>query len=85
MIIKQTTPDDTLKDVLGGGSLGRDGWILNSMSQPILWVPPWLQRGLYSPQNSLVIHKDGTTKLDFTRFVNGTAWEQCIDLRVRSK
>ncbi|KAF9067642.1 WD40-repeat-containing domain protein [Rhodocollybia butyracea] len=80
----ETTPDHTLKNALGGGSLTQDGWILNSNSQPILWVPPWLHRGLYFPHNSLVIYKDGTTKLDFTRFVDGTAWEECIDPRVRS-
>ncbi|KAF9059433.1 WD40-repeat-containing domain protein [Rhodocollybia butyracea] len=33
----ETTPDDTLKNALGGGSLGQDGWLLNSMAQPILW------------------------------------------------
>ncbi|KAF9073591.1 WD40-repeat-containing domain protein [Rhodocollybia butyracea] len=79
----EITPDHTLKEALGGGSLGRDGWLLNSMSQPILWVPPWLHRGLYFPRNSLVIHKDGTTKLNFTRFVDGTAWEECMDPQVR--
>ncbi|KAF9059437.1 WD40-repeat-containing domain protein [Rhodocollybia butyracea] len=76
----ETTPDDILKNALRGGSLGKDGWLLNSMAQPILWVPPWLHRGLYFPQNSVVIHKDGTTKLDFTHFVEGTAWKECVDV-----
>ncbi|KAF9056726.1 WD40-repeat-containing domain protein [Rhodocollybia butyracea] len=76
----ETTPDDILMNALRGGSLGKDGWLLNSMAQPILWVPPWLHRGLYFPQNSVVIHKDGTTKLDFTHFVEGTAWKECVDL-----
>ncbi|KAF9061080.1 WD40-repeat-containing domain protein [Rhodocollybia butyracea] len=80
----EITPDDTLKKALGEGSLGQDGWLLNSMAQPILWVPPWLHRGLYFPQNSLVIYKDGTTKLDFTHFVEGTAWQECVDLPVHS-
>ncbi|KAF9061091.1 WD40-repeat-containing domain protein [Rhodocollybia butyracea] len=76
----ETTPDDILKNALRAGSLGKDGWLLNSMAQPILWVPPWLHRGLYFPQNSVVIHKDGTTKLDFTHFVEGTAWKECVDV-----
>ncbi|KAF9060135.1 WD40-repeat-containing domain protein [Rhodocollybia butyracea] len=79
----ETTPDDTLMKALGEGSLGQDGWLLNSMAQPVLWVPPWLHHGLYFPQNSLVIHKNGTTKLDFTHFVEGTAWQECVDLRAR--
>ncbi|KAF9056729.1 WD40-repeat-containing domain protein [Rhodocollybia butyracea] len=80
----ETTPDDTLKKALGEGSLGQDGWLLNSRAQPILWVPPWLHHGLYFPQNSLVIHRNGTTKLDFTQFVEGTAWQECVDLRLHS-
>ncbi|KAF9063630.1 WD40-repeat-containing domain protein [Rhodocollybia butyracea] len=79
----ETTPDGTLMKALGEGSLGQDGWLLNSMAQPVLWVPPWLHHGLYFPQNSLVIHKNGTTKLDFTHFVEGTAWQECVDLRAR--
>jgi hypothetical protein len=84
MIVKQTTPDRALKQALGDGSIRKDGWILNSMSQPMLWIPPWLHRGLYFPQNSLVIFRHGTTKLDFSRFVDGTAWEECMDPRVHS-
>jgi hypothetical protein len=50
---------------------------MNSFSERILWVPPWLRDGLYLPWNSLVIHYRGTTKLDLSQFVHGTDWIKC--------
>ncbi|KAJ7938632.1 WD40-repeat-containing domain protein [Mycena leptocephala] len=60
----------------GDGSSLKDGWILSEL---IVWVPPWLRRGLYFPHTSLVISASGTTKLDFGRFTHGTSWEECVD------
>ncbi|KAJ7675568.1 WD40-repeat-containing domain protein [Mycena rosella] len=60
-----------------------DGWILDSSSRPIFWVPAWLRDGLWLPWNSLVISSRETTKLDLTNFVHGTEWQQCIDPRFR--
>ncbi|KAF7348802.1 WD40 repeat-like protein [Mycena venus] len=54
-----------------------DGWLINSASEHILWVPPWLREGLYMPWNSLVIDSRGTTKLDLSQFVHGTGWMEC--------
>ncbi|KAF7348845.1 WD40 repeat-like protein [Mycena venus] len=54
-----------------------DGWLMNSSSERILWVPPWLRDGLYLPWNSLVICSRGTTKLDLSQFVHGTDWIKC--------
>ncbi|KAJ7108208.1 hypothetical protein C8R44DRAFT_298178 [Mycena epipterygia] len=56
-----------------------DGWVLNSAGQLMFWVPPWLRDGLYLPHNALVICRQGTTKLDLSRFVHGTEWQKCID------
>ncbi|KAF7363053.1 WD40 repeat-like protein [Mycena venus] len=75
------TPDQPFED----GSSFLDGWILNAQSQLIIWIPPWLRDGLYLPQNSLVISASGTTKLDFSQFVHGTSWEDCMDPRFRTK
>ncbi|KAF7346977.1 WD40 repeat-like protein [Mycena venus] len=73
-------PDRPFED----GSSFLDGWILNAQSQLMLWIPPWLRDGLYLPQNSLVMSASGTTKLDFSRFVHGTSWEECIDPKFRA-
>ncbi|KAF7363054.1 WD40 repeat-like protein [Mycena venus] len=61
------------------GSSFLDGWILNAQSQLMLWIPPWLRDGLHLPQTSLVISASGTTRLDFTQFVHGKSWEECMD------
>ncbi|KAF7363055.1 WD40 repeat-like protein [Mycena venus] len=67
------------------GSSFSDGWILNAKSELMLWIPLWLRDVLYHPQTSLVISATGTTKLDFSRFVHGTSWEECMDPRFRTK
>ncbi|KAJ7751510.1 hypothetical protein DFH07DRAFT_525788 [Mycena maculata] len=54
-----------------------DGWMVDSSSALLFWVPPWLRQGLYFPRNSVVICAQGTTRLDLRRFVHGKSWEQC--------
>ncbi|KAF7358415.1 WD40 repeat-like protein [Mycena venus] len=76
-------PDDRHRP-FGHGSTLKDGWIVNSSSELIVWIPPWLRDGLYFPHTSLVISASGTAKLDFSRFVHGTSWEECVDPKVRS-
>ncbi|KAJ7480979.1 hypothetical protein FB451DRAFT_1238941 [Mycena latifolia] len=49
----------------------------------MFWVPPWIRDGLYHPRNALVICRQGTTKLDFSRFVHGTEWPKCINPEFR--
>ncbi|KAJ7366048.1 WD40-repeat-containing domain protein, partial [Mycena albidolilacea] len=55
-----------------------DGWLMNSSSEHVLWVPPYLRDGICLPWNSLVMHSEGVTKLDFSHFVCGTDWQECI-------
>ncbi|KAJ7925066.1 hypothetical protein B0H13DRAFT_1976067, partial [Mycena leptocephala] len=62
----------------------KEGWITDASSNHILWVPPWLREGLYLPRTSLVIRSGGTTKLDLTHFVHGTAWQKCIDPKLQN-
>jgi hypothetical protein len=54
-------------------------WALNTIGKLLFWVPPWRRNGLYVPGNSLVICREGTTKVDLTQFVHGTEWDKCID------
>jgi WD40 repeat protein len=54
-----------------------DGWLMNSASEHVLWVPHHLRNGLCPPWNSLAISTYGETKLDLSRFVHGTDWLKC--------
>ncbi|KAJ7480991.1 hypothetical protein FB451DRAFT_1238989 [Mycena latifolia] len=72
----------------GEGPLGdyirvEDGWVLDPASNLMFWVPPWHRDGLYHPRNTLIIWCQGTTRLDLTRFVHGSEWQQCIDPKFR--
>ncbi|KAJ7622247.1 hypothetical protein FB45DRAFT_1061819 [Roridomyces roridus] len=62
-----------------GMSGPEDGWVLNTASERMFWVPPWLRQGLYFPRNTLVIRDRGTTKLDLSQFVHGPEWAKCIE------
>jgi WD40 repeat protein len=53
-----------------------NGWVMNSPSELLFWVPPWSRIGLWRPANTAVI-ADWSTKLDFSQFVHGTSWEKC--------
>jgi len=54
------------------------GWVVNSDAEKLFWVPPWNRAGLCFPKNTMTISRDGaSTLLDFSRFVHGTAWEEC--------
>jgi WD40 repeat protein len=70
---------DTLLDHWGNHPRFKDGWIMNSSSDHVLWIPPWLRDGLCLPWNSLVIRAEGTTKLDLSQFVHGTGWKKCSE------
>ena len=54
------------------------GWVVNSASEKLFWVPPWNRANLCLYGNKMTISRDGaSTPLDMSRFVYGTAWEQC--------
>jgi hypothetical protein len=60
-----------------------DGWMKNSASELILWIPPWIRKGLPMPRNSLLISSGGTTTLDLAQFVHGVNWQKCIDPKLK--
>ncbi|KAJ7150443.1 hypothetical protein C8R43DRAFT_494588 [Mycena crocata] len=60
-----------------------NGWLRNSASQPMLYVPPWLSRGLDLPWMKFLVYSGPTTDLDLTNFVYGTEWHKCIDPKFR--
>ena len=58
------------------GTTLKNGWMQNSPSMLLFWVPPWNRIGLWRPRNVTVI-APVLTILDFSRFAHGTSWEEC--------
>jgi WD40 repeat protein len=59
-------------------SMLNDGWVFNSSSTLLFWVPPWNRMGLCWPRTSFVIGRGVlSTKLDLDNFVHGDSWVQC--------
>ncbi|KAF8726639.1 hypothetical protein AX14_007619 [Amanita brunnescens Koide BX004] len=56
-----------------------DGWICNSPSKPLFWVPAWNRPGLCWPRNPFVICLESCTRLDLDNFVHGDSWQHCKD------
>lgn len=54
-----------------------DGWILNSASELLFWVPSWNRTELCWPRNLFVIGGGVSTHLDLHNFVHGDLWQQC--------
>ncbi|KAJ6545575.1 hypothetical protein B0H19DRAFT_1168004 [Mycena capillaripes] len=75
--------DETLPEGWERDPHFEDGWMMDSASNLILWIPPWLRKGLLMPRNSLLICSGGTTTLNLAQFVHGTNWRKCIDPDVR--
>jgi WD40 repeat protein len=70
--------DNDPKTGFGDTSRLENGWILNSSSTLLFWVPSWNRVGLCWPRTSMVIsRRDKSTQLDLCNFVCGDSWEQC--------
>ncbi|KAJ7752337.1 hypothetical protein B0H16DRAFT_1546669 [Mycena metata] len=62
-----------------------NGWITDSLSHRLIWVPAWLCAHFCGPPASLVITTNGVTILDLTKFVHGKDWTKCIDVNLTQK
>ncbi|KAJ6559973.1 quinon protein alcohol dehydrogenase-like superfamily [Mycena capillaripes] len=60
-------------------SMFEDGWVVDSLSHRLIWVPAWLRSYFCDPRNSLIIAPQGAATLNLTHFVHGTDWKKCID------
>ncbi|KAK7015389.1 WD40 repeat-like protein [Favolaschia claudopus] len=54
------------------------GWIMNSASDLIFWVPPWLRDQICLPWNTCVIGPR-VRKLNWSNFVHGYEWTKCFN------
>ena len=72
-----SVPNDGL-DHFNDNTRLEGGWILNSSSSLLFWVPPWNQKGLYWPRTLLVIGQGvHPIQLDLCNFVHGDSWHEC--------
>jgi WD40 repeat protein len=70
--------DDNLINTFTDSSRLEGGWIHNSSSQILFWVPSWNRLGLCWPRNSFVIARGSpSVHLDLHNFVHGDSWYQC--------
>lgn len=53
-----------------------NGWMENSSTELLFWVPPAYRTGLWRPNSTMVIGRQ-TTRLDLTQFVHGRDWARC--------
>jgi WD40 repeat protein len=67
-------------------SAAADGWVRSRNSELLYWSPPQNRVGVWHPSTVLIIGRK-KTRLDFTRFVHGTSWQQCYtftdDMKVK--
>ncbi|KZP12137.1 WD40 repeat-like protein, partial [Athelia psychrophila] len=52
------------------------GWMQNSPTELLFWVPPTYRTGLWRP-NDVAVIAEHSTRLDLTHFVHGENWAQC--------
>ncbi|KAJ7707899.1 hypothetical protein B0H16DRAFT_670527 [Mycena metata] len=60
--------------------MSADGWVIDSLSHHLIWVPAWLRAHFCHPPTLLIIAPNGATTLDLTNFVHGKDWVKCIDV-----
>ncbi|KAG8792084.1 hypothetical protein FRC12_007274 [Ceratobasidium sp. 428] len=58
-------------------TMNEDGWIVGRDSSLLFWVPADLRPMLKWPQNTVLIHQQGSFELDFTNAALGTRWTEC--------
>ncbi|KIM86900.1 hypothetical protein PILCRDRAFT_815342 [Piloderma croceum F 1598] len=73
-----SAPGSDLGDIFNHNTKLEGGWLVNSSSCLLFWVPSWNRNGLYWPRTLLVIGRDAPpTQLDFRNFVHGYSWHKC--------
>ncbi|KAG8725023.1 hypothetical protein FRC09_009923 [Ceratobasidium sp. 395] len=58
-------------------TVSEDGWVVGNDSSLLFWVPADLRPMLKWPQNTVLIHQQGSFELDFTDAALGTRWTEC--------
>ncbi|KAG8724333.1 hypothetical protein FRC09_020066 [Ceratobasidium sp. 395] len=58
-------------------TVNEDGWVVGHGSSLLFWVPADLRPMLKWPQNTVLIHQQGSFELDFTDAALGPRWTEC--------
>jgi hypothetical protein len=71
-------PVDIVSKDLLPWSINDDCWLVSIPdSAPLLWLPAHLRSGLYTPETSMIISSNGTTKVSFDNAKLGIHWAEC--------
>ncbi|KAH7341263.1 WD40-repeat-containing domain protein [Rhizoctonia solani] len=65
------------KQAAGDWETHDDGWVKDSESRLVLWLPPDLKHIIPFPPCSLAIHPEGSAQADFSNFIYGDRWWDC--------
>ncbi|KAG8781199.1 hypothetical protein FRC12_022131 [Ceratobasidium sp. 428] len=58
-------------------TMNEDGWVVGHDSSLLFWVPADLRPMLKWPQNTVLVHQQGSFELDFTDTALGPRWTEC--------
>ncbi|KAG8795994.1 hypothetical protein FRC12_006830 [Ceratobasidium sp. 428] len=58
-------------------TVNKDGWVVGHDSSLLFWVPADLRPMLRWPQNTALIHQQGSFELEFTDAALGPRWTEC--------
>ncbi|KAB5589679.1 hypothetical protein CTheo_6880 [Ceratobasidium theobromae] len=85
--IAPTNPDEYSADSLnlqptrtnpfGHWLVRDDGWVTDSRSRLLLWLPPETLRSLITPHCSLIIGRFGSIEVDLSAALLGDRWREC--------
>ncbi|KAG8781828.1 hypothetical protein FRC12_021476 [Ceratobasidium sp. 428] len=60
-------------------SLDKDGWIINSNQDRLIWVPPYARTSILHPHNTAIISRLGSISLDLHNTGLGKDWRLCFN------
>jgi hypothetical protein len=75
--IIQIMPSATVPHVPTMWMLAHDGWLVDSHSRPLVWVPPDLRKAILGPRCIFCISVNGFIQLAFENARLGELWTDC--------
>ncbi|CAE6424681.1 unnamed protein product [Rhizoctonia solani] len=80
--LSNSLSDDSVSPLLEGWKLQHDGWVINSSSALLFWIPPDLAslHAWPSPHGEFIITKDGVLHIVQKELYLGDRWSRCYIL-----
>ncbi|KAF8695645.1 WD domain, G-beta repeat, partial [Rhizoctonia solani] len=67
----------TLSELYDGCHVDRDGWLVNSRNDLLLWLPAEIANAGLSPFVSVIVTRSGTLEVPKQLLVAGRGWDKC--------